>query len=66
MKRSMSRGNDAGRQRWRHWLVVVALGVGAVALLARAVYLQVIDQEFLEKQATRASCAWRSSRRTAA
>jgi len=50
MKRSTSRDRDAGHQRWRHWLVLVALGAGGVALLARAVYLQVIDQEFLEKQ----------------
>jgi cell division protein FtsI (penicillin-binding protein 3) len=50
MKRSTSRDDAAGRQRWRHWFVLAALGVGAVALLARAVYLQVIDQEFLEKQ----------------
>jgi cell division protein FtsI (penicillin-binding protein 3) len=50
MKRSTSRGHDTGRQRWRHWLVLGALGVGGMALLARAVYLQVIDQDFLEKQ----------------
>jgi cell division protein FtsI (penicillin-binding protein 3) len=50
MMRSTSRDRDAGHQRWRHWLVLVALGAGGVALLARAVYLQVIDQEFLEKQ----------------
>ena len=50
MKRSPSRDDAAGRQRWRHWFVLAALSVGAVALLARAVYLQVIDQEFLEKQ----------------
>ena len=50
MKRSTSRDDAAGRQRWRHWFVLGALSVGAVALLARAVYLQVIDQEFLEKQ----------------
>ena len=50
MKRNTGRDNEAGRQRWRHWLVLVALGAGGVALLARAVYLQVIDQEFLEKQ----------------
>ena len=50
MKRSTSRDYAAGSQNWRHWLVLAALSVGAVALLARAVYLQVIDQEFLEKQ----------------
>ncbi len=37
-------------QAWRHWFVLALLSLGAVALLARAVYLQVIDQEFLEKQ----------------
>ena len=50
MKRSTSRDHDTGRQRWRHWLVLGALGLGGMALLARAVYLQVIDQDFLEKQ----------------
>jgi cell division protein FtsI (penicillin-binding protein 3) len=50
MKRGTSRDDAAGRQRLRHWLVLAALGIGGVALLARAVYLQVIDQEFLEKQ----------------
>jgi cell division protein FtsI (penicillin-binding protein 3) len=50
MKRSTSRDQGPGRHRWRHWLVLAALGAGGVALLARAVYLQVIDQEFLEKQ----------------
>ena len=37
-------------QAWRHWFVLALLSLGAVALLARAIYLQVIDQEFLEKQ----------------
>ena len=50
MKRSTSRDRDPGRQGWRHWLVLGALGLCGVALLARGVYLQVIDQEFLEKQ----------------
>jgi cell division protein FtsI (penicillin-binding protein 3) len=35
---------------WRTWLVGGLLACGAVALLARAVYLQVIDQDFLAKQ----------------
>jgi cell division protein FtsI (penicillin-binding protein 3) len=50
MKRSTSRERTPGGQRWRHWLVLGALGACGMALLARAVYLQVIDQEFLEKQ----------------
>ena len=50
MKRSTTRTGETGGGRWRHWLVVGALGVCGVALLARAVYLQVIDQDFLEKQ----------------
>jgi len=50
MKRGMSRTDDGGRYRWRHWLVLAMLGAGGCALLARAVYLQVIDQDFLEKQ----------------
>ena len=50
MKRVASRNEDPARHLWRHWLVLGLLGVGGVALLARAVYLQVIDQEFLEKQ----------------
>jgi len=44
------RETEAAPQPWRHWLVLVLLGVGAVALVARAVYLQVIDQDFLERQ----------------
>ena len=50
MKHGTSRTNDPARHRWRHWLVLAMLGAGGCALLARAVYLQVIDQEFLEKQ----------------
>jgi len=50
MKRSTTRTGETGGGRWRHWLVLGALGVCGVALLARAVYLQVIDQDFLEKQ----------------
>ncbi|MGB5104532.1 MAG: penicillin-binding transpeptidase domain-containing protein, partial [Steroidobacteraceae bacterium] len=50
MMRSTHRSDDPAHYRWRHWLVLGLLGVGAVALLARAVYLQVIDQDFLEKQ----------------
>ncbi len=50
MIRSSRRSEDPARHRWRHWLVLGLLGAGGCALLARAVYLQVIDQEFLEKQ----------------
>ncbi len=50
MKRGSTRERDAGPQRWRHWTVLVALAACGVALLARSVYLQVIDQAFLEKQ----------------
>ena len=35
---------------WRFWLVGGLLALGGVALLARAVYLQVIDQDFLARQ----------------
>ena len=41
---------EVGHQPWRHWLVFALLTLGGVALLARAVYLQVIDQDFLERQ----------------
>ncbi len=35
---------------WRHWLVAGLLAACGVALVARAVYLQVIDQAFLERE----------------
>jgi cell division protein FtsI (penicillin-binding protein 3) len=35
---------------WRTWFVGALLALGGIALLARAVYLQVIDQDFLAKQ----------------
>jgi cell division protein FtsI (penicillin-binding protein 3) len=35
---------------WRLWFVGAVLTICAVALLARAVYLQVIDQDFLARQ----------------
>jgi len=50
MKHGQSRADDPGHGTWRHWFVLASLALGAVALLGRAVYLQVIDQEFLEKQ----------------
>jgi cell division protein FtsI (penicillin-binding protein 3) len=35
---------------WRTWLVGAMLTLGALALTARAVYLQVIDEDFLNRQ----------------
>ena len=45
MKHGTHRSDDPGSRAWRHWFVL-----GMLALVARAVYLQVIDQDFLEKQ----------------
>jgi len=50
MKPAARRNDDPGQRAWRHWVVVTALALCGVALVARAVYLQVIDQEFLERQ----------------
>ena len=50
MMRAGRRSADRGPQAWRHWAVLGALALCGVALVARAVYLQVIDQDFLEKQ----------------
>ena len=50
MKRATQPSADPAGQAWRHWLVLGLLAVGGVALVARAVYLQVIDQAFLEKE----------------
>ena len=50
MRYGAGRSSDSRPQPWRHWAVLVALGIGGFTLLARAVYLQVIDQDFLEKQ----------------
>jgi cell division protein FtsI (penicillin-binding protein 3) len=50
MKHSQHRNDDAGSHAWRHWFVLGVLVLCGVSLVARAVYLQVIDQEFLEKQ----------------
>lgn len=50
MMRGHRRGADHGPQGWRHWAVLGALALCGVSLVARAVYLQVIDQDFLEKQ----------------
>ena len=50
MKYGQTRSDDPGSLAWRHWLVLAALALAGAALVARAVYLQVIDQDFLEKQ----------------
>jgi cell division protein FtsI (penicillin-binding protein 3) len=50
MMRASRRSVDRGPQAWRHWAVLGALALCGVALVVRAVYLQVIDQDFLEKQ----------------
>ena len=46
--RERERGEAPGA--WRTWLVGALLTLGALALLARAVYLQVVDQDFLARQ----------------
>jgi cell division protein FtsI (penicillin-binding protein 3) len=49
--RNLSREPDvAASHAWRIWFVGGLLVLGALALLARAVFLQVIDQDFLAKQ----------------
>ncbi|RPI12378.1 MAG: penicillin-binding protein 2 [Lysobacterales bacterium] len=51
MKRGGTRGGDeAAFEAWRWWVVLAALALAGGALVARAVYLQVIAQDFLEKQ----------------
>jgi cell division protein FtsI (penicillin-binding protein 3) len=50
MKHGQRRSDDSASRAWRHWFVLGMLALGGVALVARAVYLQVIDQDFLEKQ----------------
>jgi len=50
MKHGQHRSDDPASRAWRFWFVAGMLAVGGLALVARAVYLQVIDQEFLEKQ----------------
>jgi cell division protein FtsI (penicillin-binding protein 3) len=50
MKHAQNRSDDSGSRAWRHWFVLGILALCGVALVARAVYLQVIDQDFLEKQ----------------
>ena len=50
----MRHGERSPRQTdgvaWRHWLVAGLLAACGVALVSRAVYLQVIDQDFLERE----------------
>jgi cell division protein FtsI (penicillin-binding protein 3) len=41
---------SAAAHGWRLWFVGATLTAGALALLGRAVYLQVIDQDFLARQ----------------
>ncbi len=50
MIRSTRRDGETADYRWRYWLVYAGLAACAIALLVRGVYLQVIDQRFLEKQ----------------
>jgi cell division protein FtsI (penicillin-binding protein 3) len=50
MKRSAHRAEEEAQYAWRHWLVLGLLALGGVALAGRAVYLQVVQQDFLEKQ----------------
>jgi cell division protein FtsI (penicillin-binding protein 3) len=50
MKRKPLSAADPASPAWRQWFVLGMLAIGGVALLARAVYLQVIDQEFLQKE----------------
>ena len=50
MKPAARRNDEPGQYAWRHWVVACALALCGAALVARAVYLQVIDQEFLERQ----------------
>ena len=50
MIRDARREREEGVQGWRLWLVVGALSLAGVALVARALYLQVINQAFFEEQ----------------
>ena len=45
-----AREASAAAHGWRLWFVGATLTAGALALLGRAVYLQVIDQDFLARQ----------------
>jgi cell division protein FtsI (penicillin-binding protein 3) len=48
--RSRAQGAGQAQPAWRTYLVAAALALAGLALVARALYLQVIDQNFLEKQ----------------
>ena len=50
MTRERQAGSQQGMQPWRYWAILGMLAICGAALVARAVYLQVIDQAFLEKQ----------------
>jgi cell division protein FtsI (penicillin-binding protein 3) len=50
MKRAGPSSAAAAGLAWRQWFVLGLLALGGLALVARAVYLQVIDQDFLEKK----------------
>jgi cell division protein FtsI (penicillin-binding protein 3) len=50
MKHSREHAQQSAPHAWRYWFVLGALALCGVALVARAVYLQVIDQDFLAKQ----------------
>jgi cell division protein FtsI (penicillin-binding protein 3) len=50
MKHGSRQDGETRFVRWRFWFVAVGLSLAAVALVARSVYLQVIDQKFLESQ----------------
>jgi cell division protein FtsI (penicillin-binding protein 3) len=45
-----SRDAEPAAGAWRTWLVGAMLTLGGVALVARAVFLQVIDEDFLNRQ----------------
>jgi cell division protein FtsI (penicillin-binding protein 3) len=42
---------DLARHRWRSALIGIAFAIGAVSLLARVLYLQIVHQDFLIEQA---------------
>jgi cell division protein FtsI (penicillin-binding protein 3) len=48
--RKTSRDADTGAGAWRTWVVGAMLTLGGLALIARAVYLQVIHEDFLNRQ----------------
>ncbi len=50
MRRGSNRTASAAGAPWRQWLIIVTLAAGALVLLGRAIYLQVVHQSFLERQ----------------